>query len=60
MVAASYSWSALNTFLFGHGPMTLTLADMLMLTDLNVSESDNFFSLPANVTRRIKTRQIGG
>lgn len=41
LAAASYFWSeALNAFLFGHGPMTPTLADVLMLTGLNVTELD--------------------
>src|SRR5688572_15081997 len=32
LIAASYFWSdALNAFLFGHGPMTPTLVDVLML-----------------------------
>lgn len=46
LAAAWYFWSnALNAFLFGHGPMKPTLADVLVLTSLNVSELDNFFSL---------------
>nr|TKW28650.1 hypothetical protein SEVIR_3G342600v2 [Setaria viridis] len=33
LIVASYFWSdALNAFLFGHGPMTPTLTDVLMLT----------------------------
>ena len=37
LVSASYFWSdALNAFLFGHGPMTPTLLDILMLTGLNI------------------------
>jgi hypothetical protein len=37
-IAASYFWyDALNTFLFGHGLLTWTLADVLMLTGLNIS-----------------------
>ena len=46
LIAASYFWSdALNAFLFGHGPFTLTLDDVLMLTSLDVSASDTLFSL---------------
>jgi hypothetical protein len=33
-----YFWSdALNCFLFGHGPMTPTLQDVMMITGLNIS-----------------------
>jgi hypothetical protein len=35
---------ALNAFLFGHGLMTLTLADVLMLTGLDVLSSYTVFS----------------
>jgi hypothetical protein len=35
-----YFWSdALNCFLFGHGPMTPTLLDVVMITGLNISSS---------------------
>jgi hypothetical protein len=35
-----YFWSdALNCFLFGHGPMTPTLLDMMMITDLDISST---------------------
>jgi hypothetical protein len=35
-----YFWSdALNRFLFGHGPMTPTLLDVVMITGLNISSS---------------------
>ena len=40
LIAASYFWSnALNAFIFGHGPMTITLADVYMLTDLRITGS---------------------
>ena len=33
-----YFWSdALNCFLFGHGPMTITLLDVAMITGLDIS-----------------------
>ena len=33
LISASYFWSnALNAFVFCHGPMTITLADVYMLT----------------------------
>lgn len=38
LIVASYLWSnTMNAFLFSHEPMTPTLADVLMLTGLNIS-----------------------
>jgi hypothetical protein len=35
-----YFWSdALNCFIFGHGPMTPTLMDVVMITGLDISSS---------------------
>ena len=32
LISASYFWSdAINSFMFNHGPMTLTLMDVVML-----------------------------
>ena len=40
LIYASYFWSnALIAFVFGHGPMTITLADVYMLTDLRITGS---------------------
>ena len=40
LISASYFWSnALNAFIFGHGPMTITLADVYMLTGLRTTGS---------------------
>jgi hypothetical protein len=43
-----YFWSdALNCFLFGHGPMTPTLLDVVMITGLNISSPcPSAFGLP--------------
>ena len=42
LIAASYFWSyRLNAFIFGHGPASPTLADVLMLTGLDTSTADN-------------------
>ena len=36
--SASYFWSnAFNTFIFGHGPMIVTMADIHMLTGLRIT-----------------------
>ena len=38
LICASYFWSnALNAFIFYHGPMTITLADVYMLTGLRIT-----------------------
>ena len=38
LIAASYFWSnTLNAFIFGHDPMTITLADVYMLTGLRIT-----------------------
>ena len=38
LIAASYFWSnTLNAFVFSHGPMTITLADVYMLTGLRIT-----------------------
>jgi hypothetical protein len=45
VIVASYFWSdALTAFLFGHGPITPTLADVLLLTDLDISSSNALFN----------------
>jgi hypothetical protein len=46
--AIGYFWSdALNCFLFGHGPMTPTLLDVVMITCLDISSScPSAFKLP--------------
>jgi hypothetical protein len=62
LIVASYFWSdALNAFLFGHGPMAPTLADVLLLTGLNVSSSDTLFSYcDIKPSHRLKTKNVGG
>ena len=38
LIAASYFWSnTLNAFIFGHGPTTITLANVYMLTSLRIT-----------------------
>ena len=40
LIFASYFWSnILNAFVFGHGLMTITLANVYMLTDLRITGS---------------------
>jgi hypothetical protein len=60
LIAASHFWSdTLNAFLFGHGPMTPTLADVLMLTGLNISALDTAFTLLAKTAHKLDTKNIG-
>ena len=61
LVSTSYFWSdALNAFFFGHGPMTPTLLDILMLTGLNISASNRSYDLLSRTDFKIDTRNIGG
>jgi hypothetical protein len=61
LIVASYFWlDILNTFLFGHGPMTPTLADVLMLIGLNVLATDSAYSLLTKPSHRLETKNIGG
>jgi len=40
LISASYFWSnSLNAFVFGHGPMTITLVDNYILTGLRITGS---------------------
>ena len=42
LIAASYFWSdTLNAFIFGHGPASPTLADVAMLSGLDISSADS-------------------
>lgn len=58
---AAYFWSdTLNTFLFGQGPMTPTLLDVVMITGLDVTSVANPISLDTKGQFSYKTRAIGG
>ena len=61
LASASYFWSdAINGFLFGHGPMTPTLLDVMMLTGLNITAPDRSFNFLDKASFKIETRTIGG
>jgi len=61
LIAASYFWSdTLNAFVFGHGPASPTLADVLMLTGLDISTTDNTHLLDTKPSAKVETRAIGG
>jgi len=61
LIAASYFWSdTLNAFVFGHGPASPTLADVLMLTGLDISTADNNHLFDTKPNSKVETRAIGG
>ena len=61
LILASFFWSdSINAILFGHGPMSPTLLDIMMLTGLNISASDKPFYFSEKASFKIETRSIGG
>ena len=61
LIAASYFWSdTLNAFVFGRGPASPTLADVLMLTGLDISTADNSHLFDAKPSSKVETRAISG
>ena len=59
--AASHFWSdTLNAFIFGHGPASPTLADVLMLTSLDISTADDNHLFDNKPSSKVETRSIGG
>jgi len=61
LIAASYFWlDNLNAFVFGHGPASPTLADVAMLTGLDVSSADSTHFFDTKPSAKVETRSIGG
>ena len=61
LIAASYFWSdTLNAFVSGHGPASPTLADVLMLTGLDVSTTDSSHIFDTTPSAEVETRSICG
>jgi hypothetical protein len=61
LIVASYFCSdTLNAFLFSHGPMTPTLADVLMLIGLTISAPYSSYSLLVKTTHRLEMKNISG
>jgi len=61
LIAASYFWSdTLNAFVFGHGPASPTLADVLMLTGLDISTADSSHLFDNKPSSKVETRSIDG
>jgi len=60
LIAASYFWSdTLNAFVFGHGPASPTLADVVMLTGLYISSTDSTHFFDTAPSAKVETRSIG-
>ena len=61
MTVAAYFWSdTFNTFMFGHGPASPTLADILMLTGLDISTTDDGSLFNQKPEHMVDTHNIGG
>ena len=61
LIAVSYFWSdTLNAFVFGYGPASPTLADVLMLTGLDISTADTTHLFDTKPSAKVETRAIGG
>jgi hypothetical protein len=61
MIAAAYFWSdTTNTFLFGHGLATPTLANVYMLTGLDILTADDASVYGRKPKYRVNTHNIGG
>ena len=61
LIAASYFWSdTLNAFVFGHGPASPTLGDVLMLIGLDISTANTTHLFDTKPSARVETRSIGG
>jgi len=50
----------LNAFVFGHGPASSTLADVVMLTGLDVSSADSTHFFDTTPSAKVETCSIGG
>ena len=61
LIATSYFWSdTFNTFIFGHGPASPMLVDVVMLTGLDVATTDDGQLFSRKAEFKIETRNIGG
>ena len=60
-IAAAYFWSdTTNTFIFGPGPDIPTLADVHMLTGLDISSADDPLVYNRRAEYKVNTCNIGG
>jgi len=61
LIATSYFWSdTFNAFIFGHSPASPTLADVVMLTGLDVATADDGQLFGRKAKFKVEIRNIGG
>jgi len=61
LIAASYFWSdTFNAFIFGHGPASPMLADVVMLTGVDAATIDDGQLFSCKAEFKVETRNIGG
>ena len=61
MIAAAYVWSdTINTFIFGYGLATPTLANVYMLMGLDISTADDPLAYNRRAEYKVNTRNIDG
>jgi len=61
MIAASYFWlDTFNAFIFGHGLASPTLADVLMLTGLDITTTDDGGIFNHKTEYKVETHNISG
>jgi hypothetical protein len=61
MIATTYFWSnTFNAFMFGHDPAAPSLADVYMLTSLDISTGDDGRLFYRKSNYKVDTRNIGG
>ena len=61
LIAASYFWSdTFNAFIFGHWPAYPCLADVVMLTSLDIATADNGQLFGRKDKHKVETHNIGG
>jgi len=61
LIAASYFWSdTFNAFIFGHGLASPMLADVVMLTGLDIATADDGELFGRKAEHKVETRNIGG
>ena len=60
MIVASYFWSdTFNAFIFGHGLASPTLADIVMLTSLDITIADDGGIFNHKFEYKVETHNIG-
>jgi len=61
LIAASYFWSdTFNAFIFGHAPASPMLANVAMLTGLDIATTDDGQLFGCKAEHKVETGNIGG